>query len=115
VKVKEVAVFHPHSRQRVNNLNEIEFFDGYIFANVWYEDYILKIHAHSGEVVGRLDLSALYPHRTRSRDADCLNGIAFNHSEGSFLLTGKLWPRYYAVYLHEDMHRTELKKRRRTG
>lgn len=73
--------------------------DGFIYANIWYKDYIIRIDAKNGEVTNKFDLTSIYPKKKRSRDADCLNGIAFNKSDKTFLLTGKFWPQYHVVSL----------------
>jgi glutamine cyclotransferase len=83
----------------VTQMNELEYVDGFIYANLWYQDTIVKIDPASGRVVQRYDLSGLYPRSQRSRTADCLNGIAYDARDGTFLVTGKLWPYYYKVDL----------------
>lgn len=104
VKLKEVEVFDskPHGmnpRRKVSNLNEIEVVNGFVFANVWYQDVVLRIHPNTGEIVQRFDMRSLYPRVIRTRRADYLNGIAFNSSDDTFLLTGKFWPSYYRLQL----------------
>jgi len=81
----------------VYQINELEFVDGFVYGNIWYQDVIVKIDPSSGRVVERIDLKNLYPINTRSVGADCLNGIAFNQSSNTFVLTGKLWPKYFHV------------------
>jgi len=83
---------------RIKELNELEYVDGYIYANVWMTDWIVKIDPANGEVVGKLDLSAIgneikatYPR------ADVLNGIAYDRNSKAFLVTGKLWPKSYLI------------------
>lgn len=84
----------------VGQLNELEYDDrGFIYTNVWYKDVVLKINAQTGTIVEHYDTSALYPRNKRSRTADCLNGIAINATDGTLLLTGKLWPKYYVTKL----------------
>jgi glutamine cyclotransferase len=81
----------------VSLLNELEFAEGSILANVWYTNTLVKIDPVSGEIVGKADLALLYPPAERTKLADCLNGIALNRSDNTLLLTGKLWPNYYSV------------------
>ena len=84
--------------KKADNLNELEYVDGFIYSNVWYENNILKIDANTGLVVEVFDLSSLWPMRERvSTSADCLNGIAYDKAKEAFYLTGKLWPKYYLV------------------
>eukprot|EP00601_Ochromonadales_sp_CCMP2298_P022358 CAMPEP_0173304020 /NCGR_PEP_ID=MMETSP1143-20121109/19210_1 /TAXON_ID=483371 /ORGANISM="non described non described, Strain CCMP2298" /LENGTH=281 /DNA_ID=CAMNT_0014244789 /DNA_START=144 /DNA_END=985 /DNA_ORIENTATION=- len=101
-KIRTMTVRDPHTKKPVRYLNELEYAGGYIYANVWYKDYILKIDPETGLVLRKLDLSHLYPH-PRSRTADCLNGIAYNRTDGSFILTGKMWPSCYVVRLDDSI------------
>ncbi len=81
-------------------LNELEYIDGYVFANQWQTNYILKIDPATGNVVGRLDLTALAEraHAINSR-ADVLNGIAYEKKSKLMLVTGKNWPALFALKL----------------
>jgi glutamine cyclotransferase len=96
----------------VNNLNELEMIDGYIFANRWQYDYILKIDPSSGLVVGTLgmqdflkknskkDLSYLdKPGSTAQQSGAVLNGIAYDSEKKSIYVTGKLWPEIFEIRL----------------
>lgn len=84
----------------VKNLNELEFINGFIFANVWQTNLIVKIDPQTGNVVGKLDLTQL-TERARGiyPNADVLNGIAFDNNSKSLLVTGKLWPQAYLIKL----------------
>lgn len=81
----------------VSRLNELEFIDGFIYANVWLTTRIAKIEPSTGRVAGWLDLQALTP--PAASGADVLNGIAFLRDSGNLLVTGKLWPRLYVIDL----------------
>lgn len=84
----------------VKKLNELEYIDGYIFANQWETNFILKIDPTSGKVVGRLDLTALARDaKMRNPQADVLNGIAYHPGTKMLLVTGKYWPRIYVLQL----------------
>jgi glutamine cyclotransferase len=87
----------------VSQLNELEFIEGFIYANQWQTNYIIKIHPETGEVAGRLDLTkvaeAVYP---GNPNADVLNGIAYEPKSKMILVTGKLWPAMVAIKLKED-------------
>jgi glutamine cyclotransferase len=76
----------------VNNLNELEFFDGSIWANVYQTDRIIRIDARSGNVTGSVDLSSLRTQLPVPHRAEALNGIAHDSSTGNLLITGKWWP-----------------------
>jgi glutamine cyclotransferase len=85
---------------RVKELNELEYIDGYIFANVWNTNWILKIDPASGKVVGRIDLSAIGEQiRVMYPEANVLNGIAYDPNSKALLITGKLWPKTYLIRL----------------
>lgn len=79
-------------------LNELEYIDGEVWANVWYTDYIVRIDPASGVVTGKLDLSGL--HQGREPDA-VLNGIAWDAESRRLFVTGKLWPALYEIRLAE--------------
>lgn len=75
-------------------INELEYHNGFIYANVWQRPYILKIDPKNGEVVGKLDFSEIYQRHTKGGD-DVLNGIAFKGE--NMLITGKNWDKIYEV------------------
>lgn len=82
----------------VKKLNELEYVEGYIFANLWETNTIVKIDPENGKVVGRLDLSALARDaRMRSPQVDVLNGIAYHPTTKLLLVTGKYWPMIYVL------------------
>ncbi|MBP1642597.1 MAG: glutamine cyclotransferase [Acidobacteria bacterium] len=81
-------------------LNELEWADGSLFANVWQSDEILRIDPRSGEVTGAWDASGLLEPSERAR-ADVLNGIAWDPERRRFFLTGKLWPFLFVAELPE--------------
>ena len=77
-------------------LNELEWVNGEIWANVWQSDEILRIDPRTGLVTGSVDASQLLSPEERRR-TDVLNGIAWDSERGLFLLTGKYWPKLFAV------------------
>ncbi|MFT5574565.1 MAG: glutamine cyclotransferase [Bermanella sp.] len=83
----------------LKHLNELEWHRGLILANVWQSDWIVAIDANSGEVLKTFDLSGLFPRAMRGAGSDVLNGIAYDTSTDSWLLTGKYWPRIYRIRL----------------
>jgi glutamine cyclotransferase len=86
----------------VDNLNELEYIEGFIFANVWQTNKIVKIDPATGKVVGRIDLTALANDaRKASPKVDVLNGIAWHPDTRSFLVTGKHWPHVYILKIDE--------------
>jgi glutamine cyclotransferase len=80
------------------NINELEYIDGFIYANQWQAPYILKIDASTGEVVGKADLSNIAINiKNNYPFADVMNGIAYNDSTKKTYITGKRWPELYEV------------------
>lgn len=96
-RVNTVQVKEYRSKSPVDHVNELEYVNGYIYANLWYQDRIVKIDPVTGYVVNSYDLSKLYPVRSRRRGSDCLNGIAYDQQLNVFLITGKKWPYQYHV------------------
>ena len=82
-------------------LNELEYIDGRIWANVYTSDEIVIINPRTGKVEGVIDCSGLLPRKLHSDTTDVLNGIAFNPADGKIYLTGKNWPKMYEVKLGE--------------
>ena len=78
----------------VYNINELEYVDGKIYANIWQTDRMIVIDLETGAVEAYVDLSELRSY-IYGVDVDVLNGIAYH--EGCFLLTGKLWPLLFEV------------------
>ena len=84
----------------VTNLNELEFVNGFIFANVWQTNTIVKIDPSTSSVVGRLELTSLAEKAGRINPGiDVMNGIAWHPATESFLVTGKYWPVIYVLKL----------------
>lgn len=82
-------------------LNELEFIDGRIWANVYTMDEIVIINPRNGNVEGVVDCKGLLPSNLRRPSTDVLNGIAVNPADGRIYLTGKNWPRLYEIRLVE--------------
>lgn len=79
----------------VDQLNELEWVRGEVWANVWHTNHIVRIDPQTGRVKGRLDLTALIP---QVRDPEAvLNGTAYDPQGNRLLVTGKLWPRLYEI------------------
>lgn len=81
----------------VQQLNELEYAGGWIFANVWHDDRIAVIDPTGGAVVAWCDLSALHAAAAERGGVDVLNGIAYDPASGHFFVTGKLWPFIYEI------------------
>ncbi|MDX1430813.1 MAG: glutaminyl-peptide cyclotransferase [Gammaproteobacteria bacterium] len=86
-------------RGPVRNLNELEYVNGYVYANVWQSVRIARISPRDGRVTGWIDLSGLLSPLERRADTDVLNGIAYDPDSGHLLVTGKRWPRLFEIAL----------------
>jgi glutamine cyclotransferase len=83
----------------VSLINELEYIDGEIFANIWQTDMIVRIDPVSGSVLGWLDLGGLREHIDDDASIDVLNGIAYDDESGHLFVTGKLWPLLFEIEL----------------
>lgn len=83
----------------VTELNELEYVDGVIYANVWHQDQILMIDPVEGSAIGWIDLEGIQQHLDSTAGIDVLNGIAYNYETGRLLVTGKLWPNVFEIEL----------------
>jgi glutamine cyclotransferase len=82
----------------VQNVNELEMIHGYIYANQWLTDNILKIDTTTGKVVGKLDLSSLKTEvKMKYPFSEETNGIAYDSVTNKVCVTGKLWPLIYEI------------------
>lgn len=86
--------------KEIKNINELEYLNGFIYANIWQSDYIIKINAANGNVNAFLDLKDLLAEEYK-KEANVLNGIAYDSKNGSFLITGKLWPKIFRIKIVE--------------
>lgn len=86
------------SGKPVERLNELEWINGEIFANVWQTDRVVRIDPATGRVRGVIDFTGLLPAAERA-GADVLNGLAYEPATGRLLVTGKWWPKIYEIRL----------------
>ncbi|MEM7245083.1 MAG: glutaminyl-peptide cyclotransferase [Acidobacteriota bacterium] len=85
----------------LREINELEWADGQVWANVWTTDHLVRIDPETGVVTAVIDASGLLTSRERAK-ADVLNGIAHDPANGLFFLTGKHWPWLFAVQFVPD-------------
>ena len=85
--------------QPITALNELEFVEGHVFANVWNTTRIAVIEPRSGQVRGWLDLKDILPAPFRTETVGVLNGIAYDAEAGRLFVTGKRWPRLFEIEL----------------
>ncbi len=83
--------------QSLTQLNELEFINGEIFANVWRTDLIVRIDPQTGRVTGVLNLKGILPDTERTARTDVLNGIAYDASNHRLIVTGKRWPSLFEI------------------
>lgn len=83
----------------VTGLNELEYVQGQIYANVWRTDRIARIDPKTGRVTGWIDLAGLLGTEARGQLVDVLNGIAYDADNGRLFVTGKLWPKLFEIEL----------------
>lgn len=84
----------------LHRLNELEFVEGEVWANVWYTDFIVRIDPGSGRVSSFLDLAGLLPADRRRQEGAVLNGIAYDPATRRVFVTGKLWPLIFEIRVH---------------
>ena len=85
----------------VKNLNELEYINGVIWANLWTTDSIVQIDPETGKIIAEIDFKGLLsPGLVNSNpSAEVLNGIAYDHEKNKIYLTGKLWPKTFEIEL----------------
>lgn len=106
IRVLDAETFQEKRRLRVHEgatpvdqLNELEFVEGQIFANVWHSNRIARISPQTGDVVGWIDLTGLLSPVYRLEPEAVLNGIAYDPIRKRLFVTGKLWPSIFEIRL----------------
>ncbi len=90
------------SERPVYNINELEYIEGVIYANVWQSPKIIKIDPRSGQVTARIDFSDIVPREYRGHTDYVLNGIAYDPGGKRLFVTGKMWPHVFEVEIIQD-------------
>jgi glutaminyl-peptide cyclotransferase len=94
--VKQIIV--SENNQKINNLNELEYVDGFLYANIFTTTEIVKIDPNTGNVIGRLNLDKLLNDALRENPNSLeMNGIAYSPTSKHFFITGKMWPFIYEI------------------
>lgn len=96
--INELHVYDDHGP--VNMLNELEYIDGFIYANIWLDNRIVKIDATSGKVIAELDMTSIIPTEYQNHQAKVLNGIAYNPENKHFYITGKDWKYLFEIQIN---------------
>ena len=89
------------NEKKVESLNELEYINGEIWANIWMTDLIARIDPSSGKVLAYIDLKGILPENERTAETDVLNGIAWDAEGKRIFVTGKKWPRLFEISLTE--------------
>lgn len=93
--VDEIQVYD--NNMPIKYLNELEFINGYIYANVYGKDYIVVIEPKTGKVVQKINLSGILPKNLITQNTDVLNGIAYDAEKDKIYVTGKNWARIFEI------------------
>jgi len=101
VTLKQIGTLHVTDQGRpVENLNELEWVKGQIYANIWQTDRIARIDPRTGHVLGWIDLTGLLkPYDRVAGETDVLNGIAYDAKGDRLFVTGKNWPKLFEIKL----------------
>lgn len=83
--------------QAIENLNELEYVHGEVYANIWHSDEIVRISPRTGKVIGRIDLSGIIDKHELHDPEAVLNGIAYDSTGDRLFVTGKLWPKLFEI------------------
>ncbi|MFL5803187.1 MAG: glutaminyl-peptide cyclotransferase, partial [Roseiflexaceae bacterium] len=83
----------------VVRLNELEYINGEVYANIWQTDRIARISPQTGQVLGWINLTGLLGPEDRQQPVDVLNGIAYDAAGDRLFVTGKLWPKLFEIKL----------------
>jgi len=86
-----------HAGRAVENLNELEYIHGEIYANIWQTDDIVRISPRTGKILGRINLSCIIDKRELRSEGAVLNGIAYDAKGDRLFVTGKLWPKLFEI------------------
>jgi glutamine cyclotransferase len=97
--VSKIEVYD--NEKKVDQLNELEYINGEIWANIWMTDLIARIDPATGRVLAYINLKDLLPASDRDAETDVLNGIAYDSSARRIFVTGKKWPKLFEIRITE--------------
>lgn len=89
------------NKKKIDSLNELEYINGEIWANIWMSDLIARIDPVTGKVIAYIDLKGILPAKDKNADTDVLNGIAFDQAGNRIFVTGKRWPKLFEISITE--------------
>jgi len=99
-ELKQIEVYN--DKGPVSRLNELEYIEGRIFANIYGEHDIVIIDPESGKITGKLNMKGILPEEDRHRRIDVFNGIAWNPDRRLLYVTGKYWPKLFEISLQGE-------------
>lgn len=99
---KEGSVRVTENGSPINQLNELEFVGGKVYANVYYTSRIVIISPETGEVLSWIDLQGLVDREDQSGNVDVLNGIAYEADKDLLIVTGKFWPELFEIKIQSS-------------
>jgi glutamine cyclotransferase len=86
-----------HDAEAVTLLNELEYINGKVYANIWTEDKIAIINPQNGQITGWIDLTGITDSEKTTENV--LNGIAYDHKGNRLFVTGKMWSQLFEIEL----------------
>jgi glutaminyl-peptide cyclotransferase len=95
-ETRRIHVTH-EAGQGIQNLNELEYIHGEIYANIWQANKIVRVSPRTGKVIGWIDLSDIIDKRELAGPDAVLNGIAYDSTGDRLFITGKLWPKLFEI------------------
>lgn len=90
-----------NDKQAIMYLNELEYINGEVWANVYQENYIVKINPETGKVTGKINLAGILDLKGYDKKVDVLNGIAYDSKRNRLFVTGKWWPKLFEIEVIE--------------
>ena len=97
--ISKIEVYDNEKKR--DSLNELEYINGEIWANIWISDHIARIDPSTGKVLGYIDLKGILPASDRDAETDVLNGIAYDNKGNRIFVTGKKWPKLFEIKVTE--------------
>lgn len=99
---REIRALEVYSNEGpVDKLNELEYIDGKIWANIWQTEKIAIINPENGRLEGLVDLKGILPGKDRDQNTDVLNGIAYDSDNNRLFITGKYWSKIFQISIRE--------------
>ena len=97
--ISKIEVYDNEKKR--DSLNELEYVNGEIWANIWINDHIARIDPSTGKVLGYINLKGILPASDRDSETDVLNGIAYDDKGKRIFVTGKRWPKLFEIKVTE--------------